>query len=204
MNCVCLVSLGIGSFRFWLKDTGRCCMLLCGWWYNPLRFWSLKRVIANMTTTFDTVFDNYRIKVRPAFGLRKWIRFHRWYLPFMDNDKIPLTATISCIGKKRIDENIQYSWLFRRLKDDKTFGSGVGQIRLGERISVVSDLIWESGKYSLDFVLVENGISYRKSNIMVIPVADRADVTLTFIPIFMSVILSVSALVLSIIALIER
>ena len=156
-----------------------------------------------MTTAFDTVFDSYKIKVRPAFGLRKWIRFHRWYLPFMDNDYIPLVATISRTDKKRIDENVQYSWLFRRLKDDKTFGSGAGQARLGKPISIVSNLVWESGKYSLDFVLVENCISHGKSNIMVMPVADRADVTLTFIPIFISVILSVSALVLSIIALIK-
>jgi hypothetical protein len=157
-----------------------------------------------MTTTFDTVWNNYKIKVRPAFGLRKWIRFHRWYLPFMDNDSISLVAAISRIDKKRIDESVQYSWVFSRLKDDKTFGSGAGQTGLGEPINITSDLIWESGKYSLNFALVENGVSHGKSNIMIIPVKDRGDVTINvIIPVFISGILSMIAIVLSIIALVR-
>ena len=161
-----------------------------------------------MTVFYDPTFlDGYKVVVRPYELSRRWVRYHRSYLPYMDEQKTTLRLTIKPPDGLNSAETIEYSWTVSRHEGKSgEFGSGGNIIQIKPcttyKSTIETSLILSEGKYIVAFVLSkrngEQRLSTGPETVGVLSMKDRADMTTSFI---IPMLLSAVALTLSIVAI---
>jgi hypothetical protein len=164
-----------------------------------------------MTTTVDTKWGNYMVIVRPSHWLQKHVRYHHWYMPFMDGDRVYLELTIKTNTKTSVKKPVRCSWLFRKQADGQQFGSGEYYLTTvtEKRVQISSDLLLQPDKYVLEIQLIEDGATEveKPAVAAILSVKERGEVTLQYaIPLILSICTLVLSVVLSIAAsiIVER
>lgn len=179
---------------------------------NPLKYPHNKftGVIKHMSTFIDIPdWYGYSIKARPTSFIRRIIKYHRWYLPFMDGDKIYLTLTIIVPDNHFKNDKVRYSWIFKDIENGNEMGSGNISINIKkQKTKIESKLILEPSKYRLELQLIKDDIAPKSfQTIALIPVKERGDVTFQYaIPAILATIAilgSLISVIISIIALCE-
>lgn len=112
----------------------------------------------------------------------------------MDGEPIYLRASIR---SKNATEGVHFSWIFRRVGDGQTFGSGDGIALPNKTIPVASKLILQPDKYTLEFRIG----NAEARTVATIPVKERGEVTLQYVlPFIISLLTLVLSVGLSVIA----
>ena len=164
-----------------------------------------------MTTFFYPEWDGYVVTVKPCFWLRKFIKYHRWYLPFMSGEQIALLLSVNTLKPISRTEDIKCLWTFRKAEDNQEFGSDECIIHISPKekpkpIVIKSRLILEPVNYVLELQLARpnQDIQGQKPQIIAtVPVKDRGDVTMDLlVPLFISIATLILSVILSVIAVI--
>jgi hypothetical protein len=161
-----------------------------------------------MTAFYDFPWSGYKIKLRPYELIRRLIKYHSSYLPYMDEQSTTLRVFVIPPKNLNIPENIKLSWtitdkdnpsheynsqdeLIINIKPRKTF-----------KTTINTKLILSSAKLVIKFKIEKlDKNELGESTVGVLSVKDRADTFMILVPIIISVIAAVISIISIIISI---
>lgn len=175
----------------------------------------LRELKENMTTLYDTKWDDYGVTLRPCELVRRLFKFKYTYLlPYMDEQQTAFKLTIRPPRGMSGEEVILYSWAIRKEEQEgkysaETLGSGGNAVKMRPNkkhyADIVTDLIVYPAKYSICFSLNKIGETNKKpeKRIGILTLKDRTDTYTRFLFFVVTLVVSLISLIVSVIAIVK-